>query len=59
MVLFEPKKPRTEMLRIRVSIEEKALFEKFFESHNVTLSDGIRQSILRLIDIERNEKENR
>ena len=59
MVLFETKKARTEMLRIRVSIEEKALFENFFASHNVTLSDGIRQSILKIIDMEKEEKENR
>ena len=40
---------KSEIIKLRVSSEEKWQFQKFFESHNVSISDGIRQLIIAAI----------
>lgn len=46
---FEKKSVKSEMLRIRVTIDEKRQFQEFFKKHNVSLSDGMRQILLNAI----------
>ena len=46
---FQKKMVKSEIIKLRVSIEEKRQFQKFFESHNVSISDGVRQLIMAAI----------
>ena len=46
---FQQKIVKSEIIKLRVSIEEKRQFQKFFESHNVSISDGVRQLIMAAI----------
>lgn len=51
------KEIKNEILKLRVSAQEKERFKEYAEAHDMTLSDLVRKAVIRLIAIENKEEE--